>query len=90
MFDRAEGEAGFSVGSSGRDWQGAANHDGFIELSIIGGDAAEAFEIEAGQFKKPIELTIPGIVARNDNLNGGTTPVLVREHDDTGTLEVRA
>ncbi|MBL4803725.1 MAG: hypothetical protein JKY71_02580 [Alphaproteobacteria bacterium] len=90
MFDRAEGEAGFSVGSSGRDWQGAANHDGFIELSIIGGDAAEAFAIEAGQFKKPIELTIPGITTTNDNVDGGPRPVLQRGHDSGGALEAHA
>jgi len=67
MFDRAEGEAGLSSGSSGSDWQCAAHQDGFLEISIIGGDAAAALKIEAPQFKKPIEVQIPGILAENDN-----------------------
>ncbi len=68
MFDRAEGEPGLSSGSSGNDWQGGTNSDGFLEISIIGGDAADAVKIEANQFKAPIEVQIPGILFENDNV----------------------
>lgn len=90
MFDRKEGEAGFSVGSSGRDWQGAANHDGFIELSIIGGDAAAGLDIRAEQFKRPMTLTIPGIFTGNDNVNGGPQPVLEHRHNGGSAIEAHA
>ena len=66
MFDRKKGEAGLSEGSSGRDWQGAANHDGFLELSIISGDAAAELDIQAEQFKNPITIQIPELAVAND------------------------
>ncbi len=58
MFDRAEGETGFSVGSSGSNWVGAAADDGFLEVSIIGKAATDALELNPDDFKGVVELTL--------------------------------
>lgn len=68
MFDRKDGEAGLSRGSSGHDWIGAAERDGFLEVSIIGGDAAEALGVDPKNFRAPIEITIPKLLVANDNV----------------------
>jgi S-adenosylmethionine hydrolase len=62
MFDRKDGEAGLSKGSSGHDWIGAAAKDGFLEVSIIGGDAAEALGVDPSGFRNPIEISIPALL----------------------------
>lgn len=61
MFDRGSDGRGLSVGSSGHDWQGADHGDGFIEISIIGGNAAQALGIEPEAMKTPIQIIILGI-----------------------------
>lgn len=81
MFDRKEDEPGFSVGSSGKAWQGAANPDGFIELSIIGGEAAKALKIEPSQFRKPLTITIPSLAELKETIQTPPAPVI---SNDTG------
>ncbi len=66
MFDRKSGEMGLSEGSSGAAWQGAAHDDGFLEISIIGGDAAKDLDLDVEALRKPINVYLPGLVAVND------------------------
>lgn len=61
MFDRADGEAGISTGSSGAAWQGAARDDGFLELSVIGGSAAKAIGLNIEDLRTATQLIIPAI-----------------------------
>lgn len=73
MFDRKEGEPGISRGSSGHNWQGAANDDGFLEISIIGESAAKVFDLKPEDLKtvKAIEIIRDGAGAhRYPVLNG--------------------
>lgn len=62
MFDRKDGEAGLSEGSSGSNWIGAVANDGFLEVSIMGGIATEALGLTPADFKGAIELTLLDVV----------------------------
>ena len=67
MFDRATGELGFSTGSSGAQWIGAEHEDGFLEISIIGESAADAFNLRARDLKTQHVIEVLFDVASNDN-----------------------
>lgn len=86
MFDRKEGEPGLSKGSSGHDWIGAQARDGFLEISIIGGDAAEALGVEPSGFRKPIEISIPALLQAAANENARAAPGSLTYTGQNGSL----
>ncbi len=61
MFDRGDDGKGISAGSSGHSWQGANNENAFLEISIIGGDAAEYLELNAKSLRGGVQISIPGV-----------------------------
>lgn len=56
MFDRLTGQIGLSSGSSGQ-WEG---QDGFVEISIIGGNACQSLALSAEDLRRGAQVQILG------------------------------
>lgn len=52
LFDIKSGEAGLYTGSSGANWDGANTHDGFLEIAIVGGNAAKGLGLTIEELKE--------------------------------------